>query len=61
MMIKKNYVSFDVLISGGARFYKTLRMPVTPLVPITEKLLHNYARKILPSLENKKFSIKINI
>ena len=60
-MIKKNYVSFDVMISGGAKFYKTLRMPVNPLVPNTEKLLYHYARKMLPSLENKKFSVSINI
>jgi len=60
-MIKKNYVSFDVMISGGAKFYKTLRMPVNPLVPITEKLLYRYAREMLPSLENKKFSVSINI
>ena len=60
-MIKKNYVSFDVMISGGAKFYKTLRMPVNPLVPITEKLLYHYARKMLPSLEKKKFSVSINI
>ena len=56
-----NYVSFDVMISGGAKFYKTLRMPVNPLVPITERTFYEYAKKALPSLENKKFSISINI
>lgn len=59
-MIKKNYVSFDVMISGGAVFYCTLRMPVQSIRMYTEKDFRAFAIEKRPTLKFTNFLIALN-